>query len=508
MLYKFTHSETVRKTLLIGVVLFASTVNRSIIAEDAPFKTDVSLADLIESKDYAAAFEKIQAGEDVNQKQADEMTPLHWAVYHGHNALTDKLLAVGANPDPVNRYGVPPLWIACRNGDSSSATHLLNAGAEPNFALRGGETMLMTASRTGSAPIVQSLLDHGAIINAQEQNKQTALMWAAAEGNLDAVDTLIRNGADVHLTLDSGFNAFYFAVREGFGEVAFRLVEAGIDTNARMKPKRKASKGPSNGMNALLLAIENGHFELAKQLVCKGADPNSVTTGYAPLHAITWVRKPIRGDGDPPPTGSGTLTSLELVKFLIEQGADVNIRHRKHSARGSGLNRTDATPILLAAETGDLPFIKLLIQHGADPQSTNVDHVTPLLAASGIGVLSNGDESAGTEKDAINTIRFLIDAGAEINSVDDQGKTVMHGAAFKSWPNLINSLHQWGADPKIWNTKNSDGWTPLMIAEGNRPGNFRPSQPTIDAIEELLRIETNSNVDPAKIPKKNLGNAR
>ena len=55
---------------------------------------------------------------------------------------------------------------------------------------------------------------------------------------------------------------------------------------------------------ALHLAVENGHFELAIALVKAGADPNDQRCGYAPLHMISWVRQPNRGDGEdghPPP---------------------------------------------------------------------------------------------------------------------------------------------------------------------------------------------------------------
>jgi ankyrin repeat protein len=151
------------------------------------------------------------------------------------------------------------------------------------------------------------------------------------------------------------------------------------------------------------------------------------------------------------------------------------------------LNRTDATPLLLAAETGDLALIELLVEFGGDLQLVNCDNVTPLLAATGIGVLSDGDESAGTEEDAIRTSEYLVESGADINAVDDAGKTVMHGAAFKSWPTLIERLDQWGASSKIWNQKNEDGWTPLMIAQGQRPGNFRPSEVTIAALQKILQ---------------------
>ena len=61
----------------------------------------------------------------------------------------------------------------------------------------------------------------------------------------------------------------------------------------------------------------------------------------------------------------------------------------------------EIAPLLLASETGDVPLMRLLVELGADHQLKNVENCTPLLAASGVGVLGNGDESAGTEEDAI-----------------------------------------------------------------------------------------------------------
>ncbi len=470
-----------RWLLVLAVLLF--TIGRATADESGAI-----LADAMQS----GSLDRVRAlldrrDVDLDAGQADGMTALHWAVYFEDLAGTEMLLEAGADAKVANRYDVTPLSLACQNGNAAIVKRLLEAGADANAERRGGETVLMTASRTGVLEVVRALIDNGAKVHATERNGQTAIMWAAAAGHADVVDALIDAGADFRQSLRSGFNPFFFAVRQGHIDVVLRLLAAGIDVNEAMDPARKAGNGPDDGTSGLLLAVENGHFELAEVLLREGADARDQRLGYTALHAITWVRKPLRGDGDPPPIGSGKTSSLELVRSLVTHGSDVNARHGKHPAGNYRLNRTGATPFLLAAETGDIPLMKLLLDLGADPTIVNADNVTPLLAASGVGVLSNGDETAGTEEEAIEAVQLLLDLGADINAVDDQGKTAMHGAAFKSWTKLVQFLADHGADVNIWNRENSRGWTPLMIAQGHRPGNFRPSAETIEAVERVMR---------------------
>src|SRR5262249_40316115 len=154
------------------------------------------------------------------------------------------------------------------------------------------------------------------------------------------------------------------------------------------------------GTSPLILAVENGHFDLAVELLDAGADPNDQRSGFTALHAITWVRKPARGEGEagePPPPASGKLTSLQCVRKLVEHGADVNAR-LKHGASGEGLlNKTSATPFLLAAFTDDTPLMRLLVELGANPLLKNADDTTALITAAGVGVGSDAaNETAGT----------------------------------------------------------------------------------------------------------------
>jgi hypothetical protein len=74
-----------------------------------------------------------------------------------------------------------------------------------------------------------------------------------------------------------------------------------------------------------------------------------------------------------------------------------------------------------------------------------------------------------------------------VNTVDKNGETAMHGAAYKSLPKMVQLLADRGAKIETWNQKNKYGWTPLVIAEGFRPGNFKPSVETIEAIHRVMR---------------------
>ncbi len=455
------------------------------------------LADAVEKLDHPAIRVLLKEQADVNAAQADGMTALHWAAYN-NDVETAKLLA-RANVDATNRYGVSPLSLACQNGDTAMVELLLERGANPNTTLRGGETALMTAARTGKVGPVSALLQRGANLAARERRGQTALMWVAAEGHTDVVAMLINAGADIHATLpDSGFTPFFFAARDGRAGVVRALLKAGVDVNAPMEPRKATAKGARKGTSALLLAVENGHFELALELVEAGADVNDQRSGFTPLHVMTWVRKPQRGedDGDPAPQGSGNLNSLQFIRELAKRGADVNAA-LKTGKGGAGLfSKAGATPFLMAASTADIAYLRLLIELGADPLRSNVDRCTPLMVACGIGVGSAAaNEVAGEEPEVLEVAELLLKLGADINAVDANGETAMHGAAYKNMPKVVQFLTDRGAKIEIWNRKNKYGLDPLGIAEGHRPGNFKPSAETTEALRNVMLA---AGVKPAK----------
>jgi ankyrin repeat protein len=465
--------------------------------------SDTRLAVAAKKMDRAAIRSLLEHRVDVNALQIDGTTALHWAANQDDIETAQLLIHAGANVKAANRYGVTPLSLASTNGNGAMVALLLKAGADPNTTLPGGETALMTAARTGKVAAVKALLASGADVNAKEsQRGQTALMWAAAEGNVEVVEALLEAGADLHARLDTGFTPFLFAVREGRIGVVSVLLKAGADVNETIETRRTVAKrlgyrGPRAGISALVLAVTNAHYEVAAYLLDAGADPNAAGAAYTALHIITIVRKPGGGDNDPAPIGSGNMTSLQLVKKLAERGANLNAKMTKKVNLGlTGLNALGATPFFLAARSADAELMRALAALGADPLLTNADNSTPLMAAAGLGTRSPG-EDAGTESEVIEAMQAALDLGNDLNAVDDNGETAMHGAAYKNLPGTVEFLAEKGAKIDIWNRKNKHGWTPLTIAEGYRFGNFKPSPETVAAFHRVMRA---AGVAPVRDP--------
>src|SRR5688572_13789751 len=141
----------------------------------------------------------------------------------------------------------------------------------------------------------------------------------------------------------------------------------------------------------------------------------------------------------------------------------------------------------MASATADIVYMKLLVELGANPLLNNVDNCTPLMVACGIGVgEAAANETAGEEPEILEAAQLLLDLGVDLNAVDANGETAMHGAAYKNLPKVVQFLAEQGAKVETWNRKNKYGWSPLMIAEGHRPGNFKPSAETIEALHKVM----------------------
>ncbi|WP_246112655.1 ankyrin repeat domain-containing protein [Allorhodopirellula solitaria] len=475
--------------ILFFIAVFSVSAATSSISVAA---TPLRFVDAVEKADWDRASEMFSHADSerppATQTQPDGMSPLHWAVFHQNTDWTERLLQGGADPNATTLYGVTPLAIACRKGSPECAAQLLDHGADANGRLAGKVTPLMLAARVGNPELCRLLLEHDAAVEAAQRSGQTALMFAAAEGNVEAINTLLDAGADLHRSLASGFTPLCFAARQGHIDAVVTLLDHGASLNETMDPKRTSGRNPRAGMSPLMLAVESAHYKLAMELVRRGADPNEQTSGFTPLHALSWVRRPSKGDnpaGDPPPRRSGDMTALQFVVEIVDAGADVNLELRRGRAGKGLINPRGATPFLLASQTVDLPYMKLLLELGADPAIANADGCTALMAAAGVGNNFVG-EHEGTPAEVDEAVRMLVERGLDINAVANSKETAMHGAAYRCFPETVRLLALLGAKAEHFNHENKYGWTPLDIAHGHRPGSFKPDPATIKAIEELL----------------------
>ena len=467
------------------------------VSSTATVEAESPLVQAVKSVDLAAVRALLQKRADVNAAEADGSTALYWAAERNDVEIAQLLIDAGAQAGARTRYGATPLTMASLNGNAALVETLLKAGADANTATPDGETVLMVAARTGVAAAVKTLLAHGANPNAIESHRgQSALMWASSEGHVDVVRALIGVGADVKLRSTQGWSALLFAARDGRMDVARALVDAGGDPNDSLErpsggrggyARGSAGVGASTrGPSALSLAVGSLHYELAAYLLEKGADPNAANEGWTVLHQLTWVRKPSQVAGAGPP-GSGNMDSLELVRRLAARGADLNARMTRRGQVGTDLNMIGATALLMAARAADAPLMHLLGSLGADPMLVNDDNTTVLMAAAGVGTHAP-TEDAGTENEGLAAVKVAVELlHNDINAVNNDGDTAMHGAAYKQFPSVVRYLAERGADVAIWNRKNKLGWTPLRIAVGVYRGmHLRGSVPTTAAFREVL----------------------
>jgi ankyrin repeat protein len=447
---------------------------------------DPRLADAARRQDRAAIQSLLSQKVDPSAAQPDGTTALHWAVRQDDLDTVDRLIQAGADVKAANRYGVTPLYLACVNGNPEIIEHLLRAGADANAAVTEGETALMTAARSGRVEAAKVLLAHGANVNAREAWRgQTALMWASAQNHPAMAKLLIDSGAEVdarsaiqqwerQVTAEprekwlppGGLTPLLFAARQGALECARILLDAGADIN----------RADPDGITPLLSSIINGHYDVAVLLTQRGANPNLADkTGRTPLFSAVDFHTMPASNRPSPRELDNELTSMDVIKALLAQGADVNAQLTRQQPYRVKLDRGDdtvlaagTTPLLRAAKAGDYEVVKMLLEKGADAKLSTRNGVNPLMVAAGVG--TKEEDTTGrhkTQEDVIETIKLCLAAGLDINAADNRGETALHGAALMGYDKVAGFLIQHGA--KV-DARDRRGFTPLDAALGKAGG--------------------------------------
>jgi ankyrin repeat protein len=495
---------------------------------------DARLADAVQRRDRAVIAELLAQRVDVNVPQPDGATALAWAAHWNEHEIAERLLAAGANPNLANDLGVTPLMLAAINGSAPMTERLLKAGAQPSAARPSGETALVLAARAGSAPTVTLLVDHGADPNVSTKSGVSALMFAAAERHADVVQALIERGADVNARAqitgkagagnayaarqmqrradgtqedgqpkllykgqaiavaqlpkegdgepprpEGGFTPLLYAAMSGDLETVKTLLASGADLN----------QAAADGMTPLIVSIVKFNEDVARYLIEKGANVNADEAGFTALHCAAL-------------TGQ-----LEVAKALLARGADVNARLEmplrmqatfvpyNPELQTGRLAQIGATPFMLAAKGVHVEMLRLLAASGADVTRAADSGTTALMLAAGLGKRHATDMFtfikyyAWTEDRAIETIRQLLDMGADVNAANEFGETALHGATYHAALKVIQFLVERGAN---LNAVNWADQTALRVADGHLYSGTFVRYPDASALLRKLGADPNA----------------
>jgi uncharacterized protein len=450
---------------------------------------------IVRVQEISVARRLVEAGADVNLANRYGLTPLALAVQLGNRDMVDLLLDAGADPALRDAAGEPLLFTAARDGSLEIAEDLLAAGVDVDLTdAEFGQTALMVAARERRPDVVRLLIDAGANVNRQTPAGESPRMRLPAENAGSKGEGIVRGGWPEHgmrAPIPGAKTPLLYAAREGSAAIADQLLEAGADIE----------RADANGTTPLLTAIINDNMETARLLIEAGANVNAVDWyGQTPL----WAAVDLRNLDVPGPTrdnGVDRAAALDLIGLLLARGADVDARTLEYpperrwiTTLGSlaWVDVTGQTPFFRAALAGDTTVMRLLLDHGADPNIDTYTGTSPLMAAAGVNWVFNQTYDEGPQA-LLEAVKLCFELGNDVNQVNDMGIAAVHGAANRGSDDIIRFLHAHGARLDV---PDKVGRTPMTWAEGVFLATHAPeAKPSTMALIAELLGETETLAD-------------
>ena len=496
----------------------------------------------------------LAAGAKVNAADDHGLTPLAQACENLNPGVVDKLLAAGADPNLTQSSGLTPLMMAVHTGSLDIVKKLLARGADVNRATtKTGDTALMWAIGESRSEIARALLATHADIHASSASGLTPLMFAARNGDIEMAKSLLAAGVGVNEMGSDRTHPLPFAIQSGQPQFALFLLDQGADPNGEMGGVRAmhlaagnastwladwsrrhgggggtlGGGGPLFGGGGRMTAADR--VTLVNALIAKGADPNARTTSSAMF--MSYIGFPTKGAFEGFSTGTGDLrgaTALWIAAYdangssvggfvvdveaapaavaaaAVAAAAGNNVAPvaaQPGSGRGAAGAGAGGRGGIGGGGNDSTAIARALLAGGADLRLTTDDGTTPLMAAAGLGRatfqpgLQRGRRAQGAEE----MVKFLIDAGADVNAVNEGDFQAIHGAAFRGLDEVIQILVERGANI---NARDYRGRTPYRLAEGSKQSFQFQAYP--ETAEFIKRLGANTRLGiPGTVQERN-----
>lgn len=432
-------------------------------------------------------------GADKNAKDKGGWTALRHAVVVGNRALVDSLLNKGVDVDAADVTGQTPLHSATARGFKNLVEVLLAHKADVTAKRNDGATSLHLATANGFKSVAQTLLDAKADVDANSPRmiidlagnrgfSGTPLHIAVAQKDRAMVELLLASKANVKATNSVGDTPLHFAVGNGSTGIAELLLANGADVNARGDREK----------TPLLTAAENGSVEMVKLLLDNKASLDVIGNFSIQNESGQFY------DAYQSPLHLALLkNNNELLKLLLERGADANIQSMepkkflqpplwsavskklkdavtlllKFKADPNLKEFKDANgtfPLSMAVRNNDKDIVELLLAHDADSDRKTPEDLTPLFFA----VLDGNRE----------IVEALLQHKANPNAKTKSSWTPLHSAVHYGRKEIAELLLANGANP---NVPNNEGKTPLDLTKPAQgaiaPRTLRVPQPGVPA---------------------------
>ncbi|WP_264682379.1 MULTISPECIES: ankyrin repeat domain-containing protein [unclassified Wolbachia] len=460
----------------------------------------------------------LSKGIGVDDADNDKWTPLHYAAGRDHIMVVKFLADQGANIEAKDEKGRTPLYHAAWGGHKEIVEFLVNEkkaniNAKDNC---NSKKPIHAAAKEGYKDIVEFFLTKGMGIDDANSNGWTPLHYAAWKGHKEIVEFLVNEKkADINAkVIYEGKKSIHIAAKEGYKDIVefFLTKGMGIDD------------ANSNGWTLLHYAVAYSHFELSRFLLAQGAtieaknkdDKTSLdlarernNTGMVHLLAQAKLDKDL--------IAAAARGSLQTVKNLVEQGANIEAK-----------NKDNKTPLDLARERNNMEMVNFLAQAKLDKDLRvavirgNLQTVKNLIEQ-GANIETKDKEEwkllhYAAVRNHIMVVKFLVEQGANIETKDEKGRTPLHRAAERGHKEIVEFLVDQGASIE---TKSKDNKTPLDLArERNHTEIVNLMQAKLDqkltavpkenlqTVENLAKQSANVEVKDMDISNDNLKSDR